>query len=72
MIQQIRKSTPKFISYFIPYLKACSEVVKHWKWSEGWHQVGKNQLYVNRGLGTYSPGRLFCPPELTVITLESK
>jgi uncharacterized protein len=24
---------------------------------------------VNRGLGTYAPGRLFCPPEVTVITL---
>ncbi|MFM7427702.1 MAG: metallophosphoesterase [Elainella sp.] len=28
-----------------------------------------NQLYVNRGLGTYLPGRLFCPPEVTLITL---
>ena len=72
LIQQIRKNTPKFVSYFIPYLRACSKVVKHWKWSEGWHQVGRNQLYVNRGLGTYSPGRFFCPPEVTVITLESK
>ncbi|MDJ0547155.1 MAG: metallophosphoesterase, partial [Microcystis sp. M53601_WE4] len=33
------------------------------------HRVGENQLYVNRGLGTYFPGRLFCPPEVTVITL---
>ncbi|NEO65612.1 MAG: metallophosphoesterase, partial [Moorea sp. SIO4G2] len=29
-----------------------------------------NQLYTNRGLGTYWPGRLFCPPEVTVITLN--
>ena len=71
-LQQVRKNTPKWISYVIPYLRLCSEVVKHWKWSEGWHQVGKNQLYVNRGLGTYSPGRLFCPPEVTVITLEPR
>lgn len=44
-------------------------VVSHWDWSEGLHQIGMNQLYVNRGLGTYPPGRLFCPPEVTVITL---
>ena len=72
ILRQIRKNTPKWISYFIPYLRDCSEVLKHWEWSEGWHQVGKNQLYVNRGLGTYFPGRLFCPPEVTVITLESR
>ena len=72
LLQQVRKKTPKFVSHFIPYLRVCSQVVKHWKWSEGWHQVDKNQLYVNRGLGTYSPGRFFCPPEVTVITLEPR
>ena len=70
LLQQIRKSTPKFLRNYIPYLKECSSVVKYWQWSEGWHQIGKNQLYVNRGLGTYAPGRLFCPPEVTVITLD--
>jgi len=25
----------------------------------GFHQVGTNQLYINRGLGTYLPGRYF-------------
>lgn len=54
----------------IPYLrKSCQTIVQHWEWSQGLHQVGQNQLYVNRGLGTYLPGRLFCPPEVTVITL---
>lgn len=46
------------------------KVLRHWEWAQGFHQVGKNQLYVNRGLGTYLPGRLFCPPEVTFITLE--
>jgi uncharacterized protein len=32
-------------------------------------RLAHNQLYVNRGLGTYLPGRLFCPPEVTLITL---
>ncbi len=70
LLEQIKKSTPKFLRPYIPYLQECSSVVKYWQWSEGWHQVGTNQLYVNRGLGTYAPGRLFCPPEVTVITLD--
>ncbi len=70
LLQKIRKSTPKFLRNYIPYLRECSSVVQYWQWSEGWHQVGKNQLYVNRGLGTYAPGRFCCPPELTVITLD--
>jgi len=43
--------------------------VQHWDWSQGLHRVGNGWLYVNRGLGTYFPGRLFCPPEVTVIEL---
>jgi predicted MPP superfamily phosphohydrolase len=45
--------------------------MRHWEWAQGFHRVVKNQLYVNRCLGTYPPGRLFCPPEVTVITLEN-
>ncbi|MBD2099350.1 metallophosphoesterase [Leptolyngbya sp. FACHB-261] len=45
------------------------KVVHHWEWSEGLHQVGNNRLYVNRGLGTYLPGRFLCPPEVTIINL---
>lgn len=66
---KIRKYIPPLIRPFIPYMKASSKVVKHWEWSQGYHRIGKNQLYVNRGLGSYFPGRLFCPPELTIITL---
>ena len=69
LLQKIRANTPKLLRRFIPYLQECSQVVKYWQWSEGLHKVDSNQLYVNRGLGTYSPGRLFCPPEVTVITL---
>jgi len=63
---------PKKIRYRIPVLAACHRVMKHWEWVKGFHQVGNNRLYVNRGLGTYFPGRLFCPPEVTVITLSRK
>ncbi len=71
LLQQLRHRTPKPLQRWIPFLRECSNVMKHWQWAQGWHQVGSNQLYVNRGLGTYFPGRLFCPPELTVITLVS-
>jgi uncharacterized protein len=71
-IQQLRQQIPKSFHPMIPFLKECSRVVKNWQWAQGWHQVGRNQLYVNRGLGTYFPGRFFCPPELTVITLNAK
>ncbi len=53
----------------VPFLRSCYRVMKHWEWSNGLYQVGNNRLYVNRGLGTYLPGRLFCPPEVTIITL---
>lgn len=72
LVQQIRQRTPNILHPCIPFLKNCSQVVEHWQWAQGWHQIQQNQLYVNRGLGTYFPGRFFCPPELTVITLQSR
>ena len=69
-LPEIRKRIPRKIRNHLPYVKDCAKITKHWNWFEGWHQVGKNQLYVNRGLGTYSPGRFNCPPEVTIITLE--
>nr|WP_322744391.1 MULTISPECIES: metallophosphoesterase [unclassified Coleofasciculus] len=66
-----REKIPKFLWPWIPFLEAkWPRVVKHWQWSQGLHQVGSNHLYVNRGLGTFPPGRWHCPPEVTVITLE--
>ncbi|MUG91609.1 metallophosphoesterase [Scytonema sp. UIC 10036] len=66
----VRKVSKK-IRRWVPYLRGdCAKVVKHWEWAQGFHTVGTNQLYVNRGLGTYPPGRLFCPPEVTIVTLE--
>ncbi|GAB4474248.1 MAG: metallophosphoesterase [Elainellaceae cyanobacterium] len=50
---------------------ACVRIVRHWDWAQGLHQVGSNQLYVNRGLGTYLPGRFLCPPEVTLLTLRT-
>lgn len=68
---RIRKRFPKFIRKSnLPYLSdRCASVVSHWEWAKGLHQVGQNTLYVNRGLGSYAPGRLFCNPEITAITL---
>ena len=65
-----REKIPKFLWPWIPFLEAkWPKVVKHWQWAQGLHQVGRNYLYVNRGLGTFPPGRWNCPPEVTVITL---
>lgn len=69
-VRKARPYLPHWVKAHVPYLKdSCDKVLKHWEWAMGLHQVGPNQLYVNRGLGTYLPGRLFCPPELTVLTL---
>ncbi|MGF1495745.1 MAG: metallophosphoesterase [Elainellaceae cyanobacterium] len=71
--QQVRRYVPKKLRPWLPYMREdCHKVVKHWEWAQGLHQVGENLLYVNRGLGTFPPGRLFCPPELTIITLKCK
>lgn len=50
--------------------------IAHWEWAAGLHPVPDNRanpgwLYVNRGLGTYAPGRWRCPPEVTLIRLNS-
>ncbi|HLO84987.1 MAG TPA: metallophosphoesterase [Nostocaceae cyanobacterium] len=68
--KKLVKLIPKKLRRWIPFLLGdCSKVVRYWEWSQGFHHICENQLYVNRGLGTYRPGRLFCPPEVTVITL---
>ncbi|NET29373.1 metallophosphoesterase [Okeania sp. SIO1I7] len=69
--EPVRRLIPKFLRPFIPFMDKCHRIVEYWEWSQGLHQIGNNYLYVNRGLGTYFPGRLFCPPEVTVITLET-
>lgn len=68
----VHQNVPKSVRRKIPFLKKNRKVVQHWEWAQGLHRVGSNMLYVNRGLGTYFPGRFFCPPEVTVITLNSR
>lgn len=70
LYKSFRRHLSKSARRRMPFMqKDCAKVVRHWEWAQGYHQVGTNQLYVNRGLGTYFPGRLFCPPEVTIITL---
>lgn len=69
---ELYRYLPRKVSRRINVLGACYRVMKHWEWVKGFHQIGNNRLYVNRGLGTYFPGRLFCPPEVTIITLLEK
>ncbi len=73
LYKKIRRSMPKSMRRRVPFMqKDCAKVVRRWEWAQGFHQVGNNQMYVKRGLGTYLPGRLFCPPEVTIITLVAK
>lgn len=69
---RLYRALPKHLAPLIPVIGTFHRTLKHWEWSEGLHHVGQNQLYVNRGLGTYFPGRFFCPPELTMITLVNR
>jgi uncharacterized protein len=71
LLKKIQPYIPRFVKTRIPFIRACTKVVKHWEWARGLHHLGNNQLYVNRGLGTYAPGRLFCPPEVTIFILET-
>ncbi|MEM9087597.1 MAG: metallophosphoesterase [Cyanobacteria bacterium P01_F01_bin.53] len=69
--KSFRQRVPRIIRNSIPFLSdKCFHTVRHWEWGQGLHKVNNNWLYVNRGLGTYFPGRFLCPPELTVLTLE--
>lgn len=70
-LPRLRRVMPPIVARSVPIFRQnCDRVVQHWEWSEGFHRIGNNQLYVNRGLGTYFPGRFFCPPEVTFITLK--
>ncbi len=68
--KQILPNIPMKVRNYFPFLQRNYLIIRHWEWAQGLHQVGNNQLYVNRGLGTYLPGRLFCPPEVTEIILQ--
>jgi hypothetical protein len=71
----ILKKVP-FSNRFPRIIRNHFDVVEHWEWALGLHEIprqngGINRLYVNRGIGTAPPIRIFCSPELTMITLIS-
>ena len=56
----------------LPFLGAMILPPMGRKYPEGFYQLRRMQLYVNRGIGTVGlPFRLNCPPEITLITLQS-
>lgn len=56
----------------LPLLGALQLPALGKKYVEGWFQLGRMQLYVNRGIGTIGiPFRLDCPPEITLLTLRT-
>ena len=50
----------------------------HWEWANGLHTLSQpglssecaRFLYVTRGIGSHTPGRLFCPPEVVIVNIE--
>ncbi|WP_413163426.1 metallophosphoesterase [Capilliphycus salinus ALCB114379] len=70
-MREVQSQLPPSLRFLVPLKSNCKKMFKHWEWASGLHQVGSNLLYVNRGLGTYPPGRFNCPPEVTIITLKS-
>ncbi|MCG9893327.1 MAG: metallophosphoesterase [Thermosynechococcaceae cyanobacterium MS004] len=71
-LRTIRKNSHKSVQHWLkPLTKNCDKIVQYWDWAQGLHRVGNNLLYVNRGLGTHHPGRLFCPPEVTILQLKA-
>lgn len=69
-LRALCRKIPQPLRRMLPFnLGSCFQVVRHWEWAQGLHRIGTNQLYINRGLGTYLPGRFCCPPEVTVIRL---
>ncbi|GAM22843.1 hypothetical protein SAMD00019534_060180 [Acytostelium subglobosum LB1] len=81
LLDKLLLSLPKMFLLSISY---PSKVLKSWTWSRGHHvlrgvQLDKPKaqdrpmnLYINRGLATHPPLRLFCHPEITVIDLIPK
>ena len=51
----------------------------HWEWVHGLHLLFCGDpapettrfLYVTRGIGSHTPGRFFCPPEVVVVNIET-
>jgi len=71
LAKRVRTGLPPRVARALPGLwQDWFDVVKDWGRSAGLHTVGHNRLYINRGLGTYWPGRWFCPPEVTLFCLE--
>ena len=82
VMRRIRPYFPRWVRRYVPYLSdRCDRVTRHWQWASGLHAIARSEiipsdlptphryLYVNRGLGTYLPGRWRCPPEVTALTL---
>ncbi len=74
---------PHQFRQYLPGLRRLTRISQNWDWERGYHEIPAtrqddrqpdppNRLYTNRGLGTYPPGRFFCTPEITRITLYRK
>jgi len=68
LLQPLNNYIPQLL---VPkFLRKCDRVVNVWQYARGPYQAGENFLYVNRGLGSYFPGRWGCSPEIAVFALK--
>ena len=72
LLASLIDASPSPVQRSMAEMRSFTHVIRHWEWAAGLHRVGSNWLYVNRGLGTYPPGRLFCPPEISLLTLTGE
>lgn len=67
----LKRTAPRWLQPAVRLLHGSD--VRRWDWAAGLHRVacpcGANTalLYVTCGLGCHPPGRIFCPPEVTII-----
>jgi len=73
-IRKLYDISPNFLRRIFP---RQIFVVSNWLWAEGLHTIPRknnpentNQVYINRGLATHPPFRLFCPAEVAIIDLH--
>jgi len=74
-LKTIHDILPKKLQRWI-IIRRLPYLAEKWSWAQGLHAVkrksplkGDNYLYTSRGLATHPPLRLFCDPEVTVISL---
>ena len=71
----LKRAAPRWLQPAVRLLHGSD--VRHWEWAAGLHRLAcpcgarTALLYVSCGLGSHPPGRIACPPEVTIIDFVS-